>query len=216
MNGRRAGVGLLICMVVGAAGCGNSGGAKSATATATPTSAAGTTAPAVPAAKAPAALRRRVLAAGDMYGFAPAGEPFFASDARSWDAAVQASAADHAATVARLQRLGFVAGVREDLTESGGAPGLSFVERFRSATAARTELGAVASLTGGFRAFPVAGTPGARGFAISDGAQISAANVAFADGPYVYLVGATRASSGPSARIRVIAAARRLYRRVHH
>lgn len=124
--------------------------------------------------------------------------------------------AQRAAASARLRRLGFVAGVREDLGGPHGLAGLSTVEQFRSSAGARGELASVArGLVGpGVARFSVPGVPGATGFAASG----SAFNTAFADGSYCYLIGAqafrARTPGGPT-RAALILASQRLYRRVH-
>ena len=121
---------------------------------------------------------------------------------------------------ARIKRLGFVAGLSEQLASSNGPlEALSLVERFRSPAAASQELAAQiqnSKASAGFKAFPVPGIRGARGFDQSDG-QSSGHNVAFTDGVYYYLVGAGWPTGTPSppTRAKVISAAQRLYRRVH-
>jgi hypothetical protein len=118
--------------------------------------------------------------------------------------------------VATLQRLGFVAGVREDLVGPDRLAGLSTVEQYRTPSGARGELAAVApTLVGpGAKPFAVAGVPGARGYDTAG----SGANIVFTDGPYFYLVGTEEAPSGtPGAanQATLAAAAQSLYRRVH-
>jgi hypothetical protein len=125
-----------------------------------------------------------------------------------------------AADASRLRRLGFVAGVGENFVTaaSPGGAGLSLVEQFGSSQAARQELAAqVKAPPGGtYKAFAVAGIPGARGFDLSSGGS-AGANVAWADGPFYYLVGAGSAQGAahPPTHAQVIAAATVLYRRVH-
>lgn len=122
-----------------------------------------------------------------------------------------------AAEIARLQKLGFVAGLREHLAATSGNPSeaISVVEQFRTAQAAGRQVSSEAKPTGGASAFSVAGIPGGRGFGGS-GPQGSGENVAFAKGPYLYLIG-FGAPSGTSLPSRAVlsAAAVHLYRRVH-
>ena len=66
-------------------------------------------------------------------------------------------------------------------------------------------------------AFPVEGIPGAAGFHLVGGASFEGDNIAFADGPYVYLVGqGWGVNVRPAAsRAVLVAAAQSLYKRVH-
>lgn len=168
-------------------------------------------------ARALASVRGRTLAAGEMDGFIP-GRRVFAPTARGWVAATRVTGRRRAAEVNRLQRLGFLKALSESLATRAGQQGLSIVEQFRTAAAARAELAHETSraVLGSPMRFAVAGIPGGRGFAFRKGG----ANVAFAKGPYYYLVGAAVAGPGgpgPSlARTRAIvsAGARHLYDRV--
>lgn len=74
---------------------------------------------------------------------------------------------------ARLTRLGFIRGVREDLS-AGATPGLSVVEQFHSTKAASAELAAEIAedkveAGGQYKAFAVPGIPGARGYTLIQG-----------------------------------------------
>jgi hypothetical protein len=119
-----------------------------------------------------------------------------------------------------LRRLGFIRGVRENLSE-GGAAGLSSVAQFRSNNAARAELaGEIAedkSGSGGpYKAFAVPRIPDADGFSLIAGGS-GGINIAFVKGPYFYLVGqevgpSTGSTSSDIANL--IAAAEHLYQRV--
>ncbi len=199
------------------AGCGGSGHTTAAT-TATSSSTAALPPGAPPALRGVAG---RVLTAGELAGFAPQGRRALGINAASWTHEEQLPPAQGASETARLQRLGFIAGVRERLTPAGGGPaeGLSVVEQLRAADAARAELAAEVSQVhahGRVTAFAVPGIPGARGFA-SSGAQSSGVNVAFVDGSYYYLVGAGWPAGypHPPTQAALIAAAESLYRRVH-
>ena len=124
--------------------------------------------------------------------------------------------------ITRLQRLGFTAGVREQLEPAGGGPAesISLAERFTSHSAARAELQAqIAQLNaqGGFTFFAVPAISGGRGLATTPGGPITGFNIAFAKGAYFYLVGAgfPAGTSPAPTREGLITAALRLYRRVH-
>jgi hypothetical protein len=123
------------------------------------------------------------------------------------------------ANYARLTRLGFIRGVRENLS-AGATSGLSEVEQFHSAKAASAELAAEIAedktgFGGPFKAFAVARIPGARGFTLIEGGQ-GGINIAFVNGPYYYLVGQELAPSESinAAIASVTAAAQDLYHRV--
>lgn len=112
------------------------------------------------------------------------------------------------ADAARLERLGFVAAVLEELSTSSTtvAEVDAQVEQFHSASAATSELDyrfAQARGTGlspgyTFGRFPVSGVPGAIGYAIKQPASSSDA-VAFASGPYFYLMQSLIPSTSPNA-----------------
>ena len=164
----------------------------------------------------PPGVRGRVLLAGELAGMQPQGTPAVAGDPSSWLAVESVAPSHRAAEAARLERLGFVAAVREPLSgENGGQQaGISLVEQFRTASAARAELAVEyrqnATSGGQLTPFPVPGIPGARGFELS-GQGGSGSNVVFTKGPYLYVVG--EAAEAPS-RAAVLAAAQHLYARV--
>jgi hypothetical protein len=120
----------------------------------------------------------------------------------------------------RLKRLGFIRGVVEDLS-MGATDGVSMVEQFHSASAAKTELAAEIAedktespSAGSYAAFAVPGIPGAHGISFLSGRQ-GGINVAFFKGPYVYLIGQ---ELGPSESVhsgiaKLDAAAQHLYHR---
>jgi hypothetical protein len=217
---------LLGCSALAVTACGGSSKTNRTSSSTPGTPTSGTTTPAGRAsgppppalAKALASVRGRTLTAGELAGFTP-GQRALGQSAKQWESEVdfQAPASEQASTAARLQRLGFVKGLREALSANGGAPGLSFVEQFRTPAGARAELAAevrAAISTSGpspAKPFAVRGIPGASGFGDS-----SSANVAFAKGSYVYLVGAVAAPGTSSAKTqaKVIAAAQHLYHRV--
>jgi hypothetical protein len=113
--------------------------------------------------------------------------------------------------------LGFVAGARENLTGPEGRSGVSIAEQFKTLGGARSELANEvkvfkATVATGYKAFAVTGIPGAIGLA--DTAS-SAVNLAFTSGDYYYLVGAFVSAVTANSEATIIAAASRLYQRVH-
>lgn len=206
-----------LCLVACAwlAGCGASHS------TGSPHTSNTTTSTTISAASTPPAPRDgilgRVLTNQELKGFT--GSPDrIARNAKSWLGGEQDPDLD--TDQPRLTRLGFIRGVREDLTE-GGASGLSEVAQFPSDQAARAELaGEIAEDKAGsggpYKAFAVPGIPDAHGFGLIAGGS-GGVNIAFVKGPYFYLVGqevgpGTGAVSSNTANL--IAAAEHLYRRV--
>jgi hypothetical protein len=198
--------------------CGCGGGGTSSTATTASTGKA-SAATALPQGT-PAALRGvhgSLLRRGDLPGFDP-GRLTLSTSAASWVA--EAPPALRAPEAARLKALGFVAGLTEQLAPSKGAAAegaVSLVEQFRAAKGASDEIAGQLeqALRRGESAFAVAGIPGARGFGYSGSS--TDANVAFAVGPYYYLVGFGYAGSGGAGhltRAQLIATAQSLYGRV--
>lgn len=175
------------------------------------------------ASSANTAVATRTIRTGEFPGF-NASAPVVETDPQTWVAVDQFDPAQRAAITARLQRLGFLGAAREDLIWSkaptGSAnvqtAGLSVVEQFRSAAAARAEYAAELPSLGPGTPIAVPGVPEARGFA-SAGNGPDDANILFADGQYVYLVGAEWAPGSKPAptRANVIAAVQHLYRRLH-
>jgi hypothetical protein len=167
----------------------------------------------------------RVLTLAEVPGFSLAQTPAVVSGAAAWAGGGGVSAFQGPSESARLRRLGFVAGVVEFL--NGRSPAmsqaLSLVEQYRSAPSARAELveqythvRTAASSTGNtFTPFAVPQIPGAVGFEFTTPSLVGC-DIAFADGPFYYLVGEeypVSAHSAPS-RARVIGIARSLHRRV--
>jgi hypothetical protein len=204
-------VGIVVAMTL--SGCGSS---SSSTAT---TASTGTGRAAVtPPPGTPAALRGAhggMLRAGELPGFSPA-HPTLSTSAQSWVA--EGPPDQRASEAASLKALGFVAGLNEQLAPAKGGVadegGVSLVEQFRSARGANDEIAAQLkqALKRGESAFTVAGIPGARGFGYSG--STTDANVAFAVGPYYYLIGFDTGSTGRPTRAQLIAAAQGLYSRV--
>ncbi len=165
-------------------------------------------------------ITQRVLHNGELAGMNPQSPPVAEPGAAVWVSGLGLSISAQNAEEARLRRLGFVAGVAENLLFPGNPNryGLSLVEQFRSASSAKAELGHGAGNSPGVKwtYFAVAGIPGARGFE-TIGKGTSGRNVAFADGRFYYVVGAgwNAPASNVVSRTTLIAAALALYHRVH-
>jgi hypothetical protein len=209
-------------------GCGGSGRQTAAGTSATSARAGAPPAPgagseAIPP-SAVVTLSGHVLTAGDLPAFRQRGPLLENTHAAGWvrESEPDLPAAQRAAHAASLRRLGFSAGVREQLEPTGGGPaeGISTTEQLGSSPAANAELRAqLARLNtrGGFTSFLVPAIPGAHGFATKTGGPITGFNIAFAKGAYYYLVGVgfpTSTTPAPT-RAELIAAAQRLYKRVH-
>lgn len=160
----------------------------------------------------------RVLHGGELAGMSAASPPRLVRDVKMWVAGNNLSPSADAAEVARLRRLGFVAGIGENLVTAGNPNryGLSLLEQFTSARSARGELANQTGPTapGGPQPhFAVHGIPGAVGF--GGGTDSGGRNVAFSDGRYYYLVGAgwQAGASNAVSQASLIAVAKRLYAR---
>lgn len=96
-------------------------------------------------------------------------------------------------------QLGSPAGARAELTAS-----------FRAFKAQAVAAG------GSFSAYPVPAVPGGRGYRVVGHGQVGE-NIFFADGPFLYLVGAgwSAGIGNPPTRAGLIAAVTKLYERVH-
>jgi hypothetical protein len=146
----------------------------------------------------------------------PAGQLKLSTTAQS--AVAEAPPDQRASEAASLKALGFVAGLDEQLAPSKGGVanegGVSLVELFHSSHGASGEVASQLkqALKRGESAFAVPGIPGARGFGFSGSS--TNANVAFAVGPYYYLIGFSAPSASAPTRAQLIAAAQSLYRRV--
>jgi hypothetical protein len=162
-------------------------------------------------------LTQRVLAAGQFAGMKPRNAPIVTRGASEWAVIEGLSYGPLALEVGRLRKLGFVAGVDENLVTpgNGGRYGVSIVEQFSSTAAAQSELAHAASANGPWSYFAVPGIPGARGFE-SVGGVGGGRNIAFADGPFFYLEGSgwTGSSREAVSRSVVTAAARLIYQRI--
>jgi hypothetical protein len=204
--------GLALCTLL--AGC----GASHKTASRAPSSALMTTGPgpSTPTARG-AGILGRVLTNNELKGFTGSPQPI-ATNARTWLDGEQEP--ELHVDQSRLNRLGFMRGVRENLSD-GGAGGLSTVAQFPSNKAARAELaGEIAEDKNGsggpYKAFAVPAIPDADGFTLVASGS-GGINIAFTKGSYFYLVGQeVGPSTGSiSSDIRnLTAAAKHLYHRV--
>jgi hypothetical protein len=166
------------------------------------------------------ALKARVLAPGELEGFAQVGRSLAGVGAASWIGGLELPSEARAKEVSRLERAGFRAGIREKLAATKNEQGeaISLAEQFASSQQARAELAKqVQGLERrGAHTVAVAAIPGARSVAIATPTR-SGVNVEFADGSYYYVVGAgwPTSTSPPASPASVEAAAQHLYRRVH-
>jgi hypothetical protein len=158
-------------------------------------------------------LPQRVLHAGDFLGLKPVGSPHVISNASQWSKTFA-----FPATPTMLKQEGFVAGLGEHLHwQANNIDGLSVTTQLDSAPHARAYMKRVYSANLSYRPrLPVSGIPGAIGFG-SIGSSEGGINVVFADGDFVYLVGAGwgPSSKHPPTKAQLIAAAALLYHRVH-
>ncbi|HEX4187543.1 MAG TPA: hypothetical protein VHY83_06580 [Solirubrobacteraceae bacterium] len=202
-------------------GCGGSSSSSSTATTASTQPSTGTRSAAVALPPGtPVALRGRqggVLLGGDFPGFVPSGYGAPSTSVQSWVAEYPPEL--RASEAASLKALGFVAGSTEHLMPPAqdaiaGREALSVVQQFRSSHGASGNVAVQLkrALASGQRAFVVPGIPGAKGFGST--ASTTDANVAFAVGPYYYLVGFSSPSAGAPTQAQLITAAQRLYGRV--
>jgi hypothetical protein len=204
----RAGI-LSVALCACLTGCGANRTSASSSTSASITSA-------VTAAPVSAGILARVLTNNELKGFTGSPEGI---DTSAGTLLAGEQDPDLNADHARLTRLGFIRGVRENLS-SGATPGLSEVEQFHSAKAASAELAAEIAedkvgAGGAYKAFAVSGIPGARGYTLIQGSQ-GGINIAFVKGPYYYLVGQELAPSESinAAIASMTAPAQHLYHRV--
>jgi hypothetical protein len=199
-------------LATSAAGCGGSSHKTASTGPAVSTTVPSNAPPAV------RALAGRMLVAGDLRGFAPQGQRTIATSAQSW--VHEYPPGEQAKEGRRLEGLGFVRGVSEHLAGSAenGSEAISVAIQFRSPHSAATNVADEAKRPAfGGKTFAVGTIPGAKGFGGVFG-SFTGYNVAFAIGPYYYLVGEGYAKGTPGAptREQLVMAAQRLYARVHH
>jgi hypothetical protein len=207
-----------LCLVCGTAvllaGCGSS------SQTASSTLARSTASTAAVASSTDSGIGGRVLKNNELAGFTSAGVALYLST-QKWlsNPNDQQSAAQAAAEKAMLTRNGFRGGAVENLTGPAPDGGLSIVEQFRTAAAARAALAfyvsqekksQVQSTAGKFVAFKVPRIPGAVGYTL--GGASGGANISFTQGDYYLLVG--RQGGSPADIAGLNGAARHLYDRV--
>jgi hypothetical protein len=172
----------------------------------------------------PRLLAERLVQAGELAAFAAGGLPQIIRSADAWVNVDTQPTKQSAREVARLRRLGFVVGIFQYFNrDSRERQAVSIAMQLRSAEAARAE---VSHWYGNQKAsnqpdeksvpFAVPGVPGAHGVDLHSPGVGGGQNIAFADGPFFYLVGATYLGSEQRPRIRaeVIAATTALYARV--
>jgi hypothetical protein len=178
------------------------------------------------AAQRPLPLSARVIQSGGLVGFVPERPVLYKSAQKLVNSArAILTPAQAAAWKANLRRDGFKASLQENLKPATGSDraALSSVTQFRSAAAARAEVGVTARLSATvhrkpgwtYASFKVDTIPGARGFHDTR-PGFSGDNIVFSDGPFVYLVGNgwVPGATNPPARARLLAAAMKLYKRV--
>ena len=163
----------------------------------------------------PGPLTQRVLPASALHGFVVTERPSVTRSAQTWAVRVERSATP-TREAARLDRLGFVAGVREELHGRYplAAEAVSDVERYRTPAGARAELdyqramaeaGWATEQATPLRAIAI---PGAVGWIVR-GPRIAAVNIMFSVGREFYLVGSAAApgiTGAPTAHQMIAAA----------
>lgn len=164
-------------------------------------------------------ISSHLLTDNELAGFTGA-SPTVAATASSWVSDNGPPPGGAAAEEARLTKLGFVRGGREDLTggPTNTTDGLSLVEQFGTTKEAQSEVDYTANLfktgNGGaqVKAFAVPGVPGAVGYA-ELGSGGSGINLGFSKGTYAYVLGQILPStSSYNERVaKLVAAARHLY-----
>ncbi len=165
-----------------------------------------------------ATLKQGVLQSGQLGGMATqSAAPL--TNATDWAAADELSPQANKAEVARLKKIGFVAGLSLPLVTKNNANryGLTAVEQFKSPSGAKAELTHTVSTDGPWTSFPVPGIPGARGFE-QGGSSGGGRNIAFTHDDYYYIIGSGWQTGASNAvpRAAIIAAAVALYHRVAH
>ncbi len=153
----------------------------------------------------PLPLIQRVLPASALHGFITTQRPTTVHSAQTWAAGVERSMTP-AREAARLERLGFVAGVREQLHGRFplAAEAVSVVERYRTAAGAHAELAYQRAMAeSGWADEHVTplhdlAIPSALGW-ITRSPQIAAVNIMFSVGRDFYIVGSGAALGTPGA-----------------
>jgi hypothetical protein len=152
----------------------------------------------------PMPLSQRVLPVAALPGFVAPRHPVAVRSALTWATTVERAAAP-LREAARLRQIGFTGGAAEQLHGRFplAAEAVSTVERFYSASEARAEFSSqsMRALAGGSRQQATAlrtTMPGAFGW-VSRSARLTAINVMFTSGAYVYVVGSAAAPGAPGA-----------------
>ncbi len=188
MNRRVAGLMVLSLSLV--AGCG--GGETETAATATPTPAG-------------AELRRHVLAANDLRGATPSGQPLLVKNPEAW---ILRSGRKNAEAV---RASGFVEGMEQRFDIQA----INLAARFKSPEQAQAEVAFVPPAPPGEKIatteFKVPGVPGAIGRRTTSELHADGHNIAFATGDFFHLIAA---KATDVSRADLIAATQRLYERV--
>lgn len=212
-------IGAMLCVAVAIGGCGASTKTVSKTTAATnATTAAAAQSPAQAGSSSP--LIQGVVRKGELAGMAASPAPSVVNNLSTWVAGDQLGPQAAAAEVARLRRLGFVAGISENLVtpHNQNRYGLSLLEEFKTHSGAEAEFAHATGplATGGpWTHFTVSGIPGANGFD-AIGPSNSGRNIAFVVGSTYYLEGAgwQAAASNAVSRAQVAAAATLIYKRM--
>ena len=181
------------------------------------------------AAPRPLPLSQRVIQPGEFPPFLalPGQSTTLYKSAKAWVSLNKSLTASQASSqIARMQGEGFVAVLSRQLGTQTQEPfgGLSWVMQLHSAATAKAEAAANAHDAANtnlppaysYAAFPVFGLPAAHGYHLTSPGG-AGENLVFADGPFVYFVGfgwSTKTKNMPT-RGQLIAAAKRLYKRVH-
>ena len=163
-------------------------------------------------------LKQGVLRNGQLGGMATqSATPI--TTATDWAAGDDLSSQANKAEVARLKKIGFVAGLSLPLVTKNNSNryGLTAVEQFKASSGAKAELTHTVSTNGPWTSFAVPGIPGARGFE-QGGAAGGGRNIAFTHGDYYFIIGSgwQNGSSNAVPRAAIITAALALYHRVAH
>jgi hypothetical protein len=166
-------------------------------------------------------LAEQVVPVSALPGFVSMHKPSVVNSSQAW-ASTEELAPNATGETARLSKLGYVAGIREQLhgIYPKAAEAISLAEQFRSAKAAQAELayqyGRLVHSPGAKLTTFAVGIPGARAVTIRGAGNVGQ-NVMFAAGPYYYEVGMGSPSGGnlASTRAQLVSAAGFLYLEVN-
>jgi len=163
----------------------------------------------------PSPLASRVIGRGEFKGYTPGAQDSY-NTPRAYVAGLDLTPSERKAWIARLTREGFKTDLFEYLTDAQGPQtGLSEAMQLGSRASARAEVAAElrAHEAQGFIEYPVESIPGAVGYRGRGGD-----NVLFADGPFLYKMGAGwygRSIRNLKKHLALMDAATKLYIRVH-